>query len=204
MMSQRMKKYYLPIFLMSLVIIFAVFAAWLYYPREAKLPIVDKIPSFSMKNIDGHTITQANTNGKVRLFYFYFTHCPDVCPPTTYMLSEVQTLLKEKGVFGRDVKLISISFDPKRDTLDVMKSWAQKFHADYAGWYFLHGQEDDIMKMVNGFKSAVKKDQQGNFIHLNIITLVDQNGYIRKAYSANDHQNVSAEKITHDIMRLLN
>lgn len=162
-----------------------------------------KAPDFNMQNVDGSTVTLADTNGKVRLFYFYFTNCPDVCPPTTYRLSEVQKLLQEKGMFGTDASIVSISFDPERDTLEEIKTWSEKYNADYSGWYFLRGKEEDVAKMMPELGSSVFKDEDGNFTHLNVITLVDQDGNIRKYYNANDLETASPENIAKDVARLV-
>ncbi|MDG0871954.1 SCO family protein [Paenibacillus thiaminolyticus] len=186
------KKYSFQIFLGALVAVFAIVVAILYWPREPDIPMTDKkAPDFNMQNVDGSTVTLADTNGKVRLFYFYFTNCPDVCPPTTYRLSEVQKLLQDKGMFGTDASIVSISFDPERDTLEEIKKWSEKYNADYSGWYFLRGKEEDVAKMMPELGSSVFKDEDGNFTHLNVITLVDQDGNIRKYYNANDLETAS-------------
>lgn len=198
------KKYSFQIFLGALVAVFAIVVAILYWPREPDIPMLDKkAPDFSMQNVDGSTVTLADTNGKVRLFYFYFTNCPDVCPPTTYRLSEVQKLLQDKGMFGTDASIVSISFDPERDTLEEIKKWSEKYNADYSGWYFLRGKEEDVAKMMPEFGSSVFKDEDGNFTHLNVITLVDQDGNIRKYYNANDLETASPENIAKDVARLV-
>lgn len=198
------KKYSFQIFLGALVAVFAIVVAILYWPREPDIPMTDKkAPDFSMQNVDGSTVTLADTNGKVRLFYFYFTNCPDVCPPTTYRLSEVQKLLQDKGMFGTDASIVSISFDPERDTLEEIKKWSEKYNADYSGWYFLRGKEEDVAKMMPEFGSSVFKDEDGNFTHLNVITLVDQDGNVRKYYNANDLETASPENIAKDVARLV-
>ncbi|BFH67097.1 hypothetical protein J27TS7_13490 [Paenibacillus dendritiformis] len=198
------KKYSFQIFLGALVAVFAIVVAILYWPREPEIPMTDKkAPDFSMQNVDGSTVTLADTNGKVRLFYFYFTNCPDVCPPTTYRLSEVQKLLQDKGMFGTEASIVSISFDPERDTLEEIKKWSEKYNADYSGWYFLRGKEEDVAKMMPEFGSSVFKDEDGNFTHLNVITLVDRDGNIRKYYNANDLETASPENIAKDVERLV-
>lgn len=198
------KKYSFQIFLGALVAVFAIVVAILYWPREPEIPMTDKkVPDFSMQNVDGSTVTLADTNGKVRLFYFYFTNCPDVCPPTTYRLSEVQKLLQDKGMFGTEASIVSISFDPERDTLEEIKKWSEKYNADYSGWYFLRGKEEDVAKMMPEFGSSVFKDEDGNFTHLNVITLVDRDGNIRKYYNANDLETASPENIAKDVERLV-
>ncbi|GAC41946.1 SCO family protein [Paenibacillus popilliae] len=198
------KKYSFQIFLGALVAFLAIVVTILYWPREPDIPLTDKkAPDFSMQNVDGSTVTLADTNGKVRLFYFYFTNCPDVCPPTTYRLSEVQKLLQDKVMFGTEASIVSISFDPERDTLEKMKKWSEKYNADYSGWYFLRGKEEEVAKMMPEFGSSVFKDEDGNFTHLNVITLVDQDGNIRKYYNANDLETASPENIAKDVARLV-
>lgn len=197
------KRYSLQIFLFVLVLIFAIAATWMYWPKKQELPIERNAPAFSMENVDGSTVTLAGTNGKVRLFYFFFSHCTDVCPPTTYMLNEVQDLLKEKGVFGTEANLVSVTFDPLRDTKERLMTWATEMNkADLSGWYFLRGDEQQTAELMKGFGSAVMKDNDGNFSHTNLVTLVDQEGRVRKYYNANDLE-ITAETIADGVMSLL-
>ncbi len=72
---------------------------------KSKLPVIGEVQDFSLENVDGKLVTLADTQGKARLVYFFFTECPDVCPITTYMLSETQDLLEKDGSFGKDVNL---------------------------------------------------------------------------------------------------
>ena len=152
-----------------------------------------------MENIDGKTVSLEDTNGKVRLFYFFFTNCPDVCPVTTFRMSQVQDLLIDKGIFGKDVSFISMSFDPERDTLEAMKAFGDKFHADYSGWYFLRGDQQKTMDLaMNSFKILVDQDPTGNFIHMDLIGLVDREGNLRDIY----RPDVTAEEIAQGVINL--
>ncbi|UHA74639.1 SCO family protein [Paenibacillus sp. 481] len=205
-MAQFAKRYPLPIFLMTLVVIFAAVAAYLYWPRTPELPVIKKAADFSMQNVDGKTVTLQDMNGKAKLFYYYFASCPDVCPPTTFMLSQVQDMLKEKGVFGTDVNIVSITFDPKRDSLERLQEWSQKNKADLSGWYFLRGDEAATANMMDENGSKVIKDKDGNFTHTNYVTLVDQDGRIRKLINANDVSitpTQMAESIVKDVMSII-
>ncbi|WMT40264.1 SCO family protein [Paenibacillus sp. D2_2] len=104
-----LKKYKWTWILLAICIILAGYLLWTTYAKS-KLPIIRPVESFSMENVDGRNITLEDTNGKVRLFYFFFSSCPDVCPVTTFRLSQVQDLLQDKGMFGKDAEIISISF----------------------------------------------------------------------------------------------
>ncbi len=52
--------------------------------------------------------------GRSELFISSDANCPDICPPTTYLMTQVQNQLKDKGTFGKDVEF----------TLDYIRSEA--------------------------------------------------------------------------------
>ncbi|MBU5674758.1 SCO family protein [Paenibacillus brevis] len=167
--------------------------------NKPKLPVIGPVESFSMENVDGRTITLADTQGQVRLFYFFFSNCPDVCPLTTFRLSQVQDILKEKGLFGKDASFISVTFDPERDTLENMKAFGDKFKVDYNGWYFLRGDQQQTMDLaINSFKTLITKDQSGNFVHADLIGLVDRDGNLREIY----RPEATAEEIAKGVANL--
>jgi protein SCO1/2 len=73
--------------------------------------------------------------------HFMYAQCADICPMTTANLARVQGLLGER--LGREVRLASISIDPRRDTPVILKAYAEKFDAR-EGWQFFTGQPKDI------------------------------------------------------------
>ncbi|CAM3050198.1 SCO family protein [Paenibacillus sediminis] len=188
-----------------LLLICVILAGYLIIENtvKPKFPVINKVQDFTMENVDGKKVSLSDTSGKVRLFYFYFTSCPDVCPPTTFMLSEVQDLLKENGIFGKDASIVSITFDPQTDTREKIKQWAGKFNADLSGWYFLRGdaqQTKDFAK--NSFKILIVGDNKNNFTHANFIALVDRDNNLRKLYSVSNTEEVNAKVIAQDVIDL--
>jgi protein SCO1/2 len=81
-----------------------------------------------------------------------FTTCKDVCPLETANLVQLRRVLGER--VGRDVFLYSISIDPKHDTPEVLKAYAEKFGAD---WTFLTGRPEDIKLITR--KLALIRDR---------------------------------------------
>ncbi|WP_167772589.1 SCO family protein [Ramlibacter henchirensis] len=75
---------------------------------------------------------------------FMFAQCSDICPSTTANLARVQALLGER--LGRDVRMASISIDPRRDTPPILKAYARNFGAR-PGWQFLTGRPKDIERL---------------------------------------------------------
>jgi protein SCO1 len=79
--------------------------------------------------------------GKAVVINLIYTRCTASCPLETAKLAQVQRLLG--GRVGKDVFFYSVSIDPKHDTPEVLKAYAQRFHAG-PGWLFLTGKDEDI------------------------------------------------------------
>ena len=75
--------------------------------------------------------------GQVVLINFIFTNCQEACPLQTQMLTRVMDSLGPR--MGEDVRFVSISIDPERDTPEAMREFAEKQNADHAGWLFITG-----------------------------------------------------------------
>jgi protein SCO1 len=142
--------------------------------------------NFTLQNLDGKNVTLKDTDGKVRLVYFYYASCPDVCQPTSYFLSKVQERLKEEKLFGKDTAILSITFDPVRDTPEKLKEFAALLNADTEGWYFLRGDEAYSIDLAAKWDIGVMKQPNGDIAHTNVIFLVDKKGQIRHYYNANN------------------
>ncbi|MBD2868079.1 SCO family protein [Paenibacillus arenilitoris] len=170
-------------------------------PKE-ELPVEKAAPAFEMQDIDGNPVSLASTNGKARIVYFYFANCPDVCPPTTFLLSQVQDLLEADDRLGSEAELISITFDPVRDTPEVIRDFAGRLDASFEGWRFLRGDEEETLQLARDFGVGVVKEKDGSFTHMNVITLVDQDGQIRKWINGSD-EGLTADQIVGELNKLL-
>lgn len=161
-------------------------------------------PAFQFTDLDGNQVSLDNTNGKVRVIYFFYSNCPDVCPPTTFMMSQAQDQLKKKGTFGKDVEFMSITFDPKRDTTEQIKKFAGNYDVDPAGWKFLRGDDEEATKeLMKGFGLDLIKDDKGYFTHADAITFVDRSGKVRKAIAGAINQDTSADEIVQIVNELV-
>ncbi|OXM87355.1 SCO family protein [Paenibacillus rigui] len=179
------------------------FAYMLMKGKEEKLGVIRKTPDFKLENLDGKQVGSAELAGKVKLVYFFYSTCPDVCPPTTYTLSKIQDQLVKKGGFGDKTAIVSISFDPTKDTTAQLKEFSSRYHPDYKGWYFLRANEEKtVLDLAQQFGLMVIKDPQGGtFTHQNFILLVDKKGDMRSYYDGSD-ADLNIDKITQDMMNL--
>ncbi|WP_270165092.1 SCO family protein [Paenibacillus sp. SYP-B4298] len=158
-------------------------------------------PAYEMQDVEGNTVSLESTNGKVRLYYFYFSYCPDVCPPTTAQLAKVQEAMKKDGGFGDQFLIQQITIDPNRDTPERIKDYASKFEADFAGWKFLRGEEAATHALAKEYGVTVIKADEQTFSHTNYFILVDQQGEVRRYIKADEETDM--DQVVKDIKRLI-
>ncbi len=84
-------------------------------------------PSGSWKRADGSLYDVAReTDGKVTLLYFGYTHCPDVCP--LQLMNLAQALRSLGPDTTEQLRVLFITLDPARDTGTALTNWLRGFH----------------------------------------------------------------------------
>jgi len=84
----------------------------------------------------GDTVSNNALAGKVYVADFFFTSCPSICPKVK---SEMMRIY-ERFSGEEDFRMVSFTLDPKRDTPEVMKAYAENLGVtDHNRWWFLHG-----------------------------------------------------------------
>ena len=79
------------------------------------------------------------------------------------------------GVLGRDAQLLSITFDPERDTPEVLAAYARQWSADPRGWRFLTGSVDEVRR-VCGLFGVDALPTQGLLSHMVRTAIVGPDG----------------------------
>jgi protein SCO1/2 len=84
---------------------------------------------FALTAPDGRTVRDTDFNGRYRIMYFGYTHCPDVCPNDLAAIGQaLRRFEKENPVAAAKVQPIFVSVDPERDTPAVLREYAAAFH----------------------------------------------------------------------------
>jgi protein SCO1/2 len=78
---------------------------------------------------------------KIVVVNFIYTSCSNICPLVTARLAQVKELLGDR--VGRDVFFYSITIDPVVDGPEILKTYAETYHAG-PGWMFLTGEAEHI------------------------------------------------------------
>lgn len=163
--------------------------------------------SYQLINQDSANVTFPDViKGHITVLGFIYTHCPDICPMTTHNMYLTEKRLKEQGI--DDVKFVGISFDPDRDTPEVLTKFAEIRDISFKNWILLTGKKEIIEDLLKRFDvKAIKTDQtvdeEGNpeysIMHTDRISLVDENGILRKNYKGST---INLDEIIEDIKTL--
>lgn len=101
------------------------------------------IPDFSLTSQDGETVDRSVLDGRVTMLDFFFTHCPFVCVPMGRNMRMAQQALE-----GTDVRFLSISVDPERDTPERLRAYAEGLGANLSTWTFLTGDRAQANRIL--------------------------------------------------------
>jgi protein SCO1 len=167
--------------------------------RQRAVSSYGTVPAFQLVNQNGQPFGSAQLAGKIWIADFIYTTCPGPCPMISSRMSELQKPLEKS-----DVRLVSFSVDPEKDTPQVLRGYAEKLQADPARWDFLTGPKSAIYKLSHdGFKLAVSdgSDERGIPVHSTRMVLVDRHGQIRGYYDASEADAVT--KLLADTNHLL-
>jgi protein SCO1/2 len=144
--------------------------------------------------------------GKILVTGFIFTNCPDICPMTIHNMQLIQKELAKEKI--KNVEFAAVSFDPLRDTPEVLSKQAELREVDLSNFNFLTGNKNRIDSLLDAmnifaFTDDTTYTESGEpvyfFVHTDRITLVDQQGSIRKEYSGSK---INIDEIISDIKYL--
>ena len=155
--------------------------------------------SFSLaRACDGASVRAAEYRGKVVVLYFGYTHCPDVCPAT---LANLADALQKLGTRARDVRVLFVTVDPRRDTGPVLASYVHAFAPQIEG---LRGSEDQLTDITRRYRVvySVTPDTPGHpyeVMHSAAAFFFDRNGRARLVTTKSD----DIAGLTADLKQLL-
>jgi protein SCO1/2 len=166
--------------------------------QEQRLPTIGAAVDFVLTSQDGVPVTLRELRGKVVAVAFIYTSCADVCPLLTEKMAQVRDGLGPD--FGSRIVFLSITVDPKRDTPEVLKRYADAFGADLAGWRFLTGELAAVREVARRYGVVVSSGAGGDVDHTLLTSLVDRQGMLRVQYLG---YRFDPDEFRHDLLDLL-
>jgi len=138
-----------------------------------------QLVNFSLTDRTGRTVTRSELAGKFLVVDFLFTSCSLTCPVINQRMAQIQQLTTNQP----DVRLVSLTVDPRDNTADVLAQYAARFGADTNRWLFLTGDKTQLYGLIARSFLAQDADNQfgympGNFSHTERIAVVDSRGQV--------------------------
>ncbi len=154
--------------------------------------------AFELTGTSGDTITAEQTDGNIRLLFFGFTSCPDICPATLQKLSRAVKGLPE--ALRTDTQIVFVSVDPQRDTPERIDSYVGFFSDRAIG---LTGEEPALRELSKRYRTTFgydEPDAEGNYnvSHSGAVYVFDREGKARLLI----RPELSVEEIRTDLVAL--
>ncbi len=159
--------------------------------------------SFTMTRADdGKEVTAADYSGKVVMLYFGYTFCPDVCPTT---LADIAQILKSLGPKASDVSVLFVTVDPDRDTLPVLKDYADAFAPEVDGLRGTPGELQALAKRYRVSYSVTPKtaDHDYEVSHGSAVYIFGKTGKVRLLATSLASDKPDNEGTVADLKRLI-
>lgn len=170
-------------------------------------PAYGSVPDFSFIERSGQRVERVEFLGGIWVVDLIYTRCPDTCP----LQSAEMARLQAEFVNEADIRLVSITVDPARDTLAVLSRYAKRFGADPKRWLFLTGEKEAMYRFVQeglrlpvmdpGSRARGAGGRGVTLLHSSRFVLVDREARIRGYYESSDME--SLRRLREDVKTLL-
>ena len=140
------------------------------------------IEDFTLASTTGTQFSFSDHHGEVILIYFGYRSCPDFCPTTFAELRRVYSELEEPA---DKLKIMFVTIDPERDTLDYLGQYIGAFHEDFIG---LRAEGQTLRELEASFGVVAEKRVVGEselsylFDHTASVFLIGPNGELEAQY----------------------
>jgi len=161
-------------------------------------------PPINGVNLDNTPFGLADLEGRVKVVFFGYTFCPDVCPLTLANMKSVYDTLKEDE--RTKTAFIFISVDPERDTPERLAAYVGAFNPAFYG---IHIPEDKLTQVKKEYgvyaeKNVLSASQSAaDYLvdHTAFVYVIDKENNLREIFSHDAPKNDIAADIAHLVNR---
>jgi protein SCO1 len=151
--------------------------------------------AFNLTDDSGRQVSAADYRGQVVMLFFGYTNCPDVCPTTLIKLSGA---LKRMGEAAQGARVLFVTVDPKRDTLDVLHRYVRAFGTRITG---LRGSQSELQALAKRYRitySYGEPDASGDYVvtHSSAVFVFDAAGKARLMVLPDSGEKAIADDLT--------
>ena len=157
-----------------------------------ELPAIDTVRDHPLVDASGAKTTLAKIlGGRLAVVSFIYGTCSEAegCPMSTAVLHRLDQRLAAEPALASRVSLLTISFDPERDTPERLAAM-QAQRADGSTWRFAGGaDETSLAELLDDFGQSISKLRRadgswtGTYRHVLKVYLLDRRMQVRNIYS---------------------
>lgn len=151
--------------------------------RGTLLDPANPAPDFTLQDQKGQPFQISAQRGSVLLLFFGFTSCPDICPAA---LSTMTSVYRELGDDADQVRVVFVTLDPERDTLDRLGGYVENFNPNFIG---LRGSMEELEPIMKAYGvTRIRRELPGSALvytidHSGFVYVIDRAGRWREVFA---------------------
>ena len=163
--------------------------------NESFAQIGQDVPNFTLTNQDGKKVSMKDYRGKALAITFIFRECPlpDYCIRMSRNFSDLANRFKDDPEAKEKIRLLSISFDPERDTPEKLKQYGLGYlgnqsPADFSIWQLAVGTDQQVRSIADffGLRYEVDANDKTQINHSLRTAVISPSGRVVKIYPGNE------------------
>ena len=159
-----------------------------------------KVRPFKLRNQFGKEVSLEEWKDKIVIVDFFFTSCPSICPTLTRNMKRLQDAFTKNDTL---VRFLSLTIDPKRDTVEKLKAYGDKYMINHDTWWMVTGPKEEIYDLgLKEFKANIAQEGgvDTSFMHTDKFFLLDKDRVVRGWYNGLD--SVHLDNLARDVVLL--
>jgi protein SCO1/2 len=170
-------------------------------PDQPPVPVNEKfaqvgkeVPDFSLVDQDGKRISVKDFRGKALAITFIYRECPlpEYCIRMSRNFSDLANEVNSDAAVKDRIQLLSISFDPKRDTPEKLKQYGLGYLGSGAKelgvWKLAVGTDDEVRKIADffGLRYEIDDNDKTQINHSLRTAVIAPDGIVKKIFAGNE------------------
>lgn len=153
-----------------------------------------EMPEISLTDQNGKKFTFKNYRGKTVALTFIYRECPlpEFCIKMSRYFSDAANQIAADAELKDKVRLISVSFDPERDTPEKLKQYGLGYLGtesadDLTVWNLAVGEDKEVRKLADflGLKYEVNEQNKAEINHNLVTAIIGPDGKVAKVLPGN-------------------